>query len=197
MRRQAVDPTCGFRFGPCLTDGTVGLVAIWKYLSSFFKTDWTLSDYPVAVRHFDVGNFPSSSRFKPIIWTATIFGWRLAGNGDTRDEALVQLRMHFDNYKKGSALPRPGTEKHLEFAVFDRIEKCKHLLPDFCAKILGLNSDAVFLSDESSLWDFHLDDSNETMTKKIQAQYLIDVTDLEEKGNIVSILERIEQQKKR
>lgn len=175
----------------------VGLIAVWKYLTSYLKSDWTLGDYPISIRHFDVTKIPPSPRAQPIVCAATIFGWWLSGGGDTRDEALAQLKDHFEKYKKEGPLPRPGTRKPLEFAASNRIGKHQHLVPGFCMTIFGLPSaDGVFISDKSTIWDFHSDETNEAMIRKIQEHYHVDVTDLADEGNIASILERIEQSKK-
>jgi hypothetical protein len=46
------------------------------------------------------------------------------------------------------------------------------------------------ITDESSLWHFHIDDSDDPYVGRIRAVYGIDVTDIES-GNIAEILDRI------
>lgn len=48
-----------------------------------------------------------------------------------------------------------------------------------------------FISDESSLWDFHTEETNEHLFEKILEIYEVDVSDIEN-GNLVEIFKRIE-----
>jgi hypothetical protein len=62
------------------------------------------------------------------------------------------------------------------------------LADDFIRRVL--NKDAVWISDESSLWDFHRQDTNAALVAKIREVYGVDVSDIES-GNLADILDRI------
>ena len=76
----------------------------------------------------------------------------------------------------------------IEFAPQDRVDAHPALLDDFIHRILEL--EGAFISDESSLWDFHTDMNNDDLLARIKWVYGIDVSDIES-GNIAEILERI------
>ncbi len=50
--------------------------------------------------------------------------------------------------------------------------------------------DWAFISDESSLWDFHGELSNAELQERINDVYGVDVSDIES-GNVADILKRI------
>jgi hypothetical protein len=50
--------------------------------------------------------------------------------------------------------------------------------------------DWAWISDESSLWDFHEDETNESLTDKIRHIYGVDVSDISS-GNLANIFDRI------
>jgi hypothetical protein len=78
--------------------------------------------------------------------------------------------------------------KRLEFAPRKRIASHPELVEDFTRRILNL--DWAFISDESSLWDFHTDKTNETMITRIDEVYGVDVSDIKS-AKILEILARI------
>ena len=55
-------------------------------------------------------------------------------------------------------------------------------------RVLGL--DSVWISDESSLWDFHTDETNENLANRIKDMYGADVSDISS-GNLADIFDRI------
>ena len=75
-----------------------------------------------------------------------------------------------------------------DFAARKRIDQHPDLEKDFIHRILELPW--AFISDESSLWDFHHDLTNEAFVEKIRGVYGIDVSDIRQ-GNIADILVRI------
>lgn len=79
--------------------------------------------------------------------------------------------------------------KQLTFAATAHVEQHPALLDDFIINVLD-QPDGAFVSDESTLWDFHSERSNEEMFARIQARYGVDASDLQS-GNIARILERI------
>ena len=62
------------------------------------------------------------------------------------------------------------------------------LAEDFVRRVLGL--DWAWISDESSLWDFHTSETNELLCTKIMQVYGVDVSDIES-GKLSEILDRI------
>jgi hypothetical protein len=75
-----------------------------------------------------------------------------------------------------------------EFAARHRIDQHPEIEKDFIRRIPELPW--AFISDESSLWDFHHDLTNEAFVEKIRAVYGIDVSDIP-KCSIADILDRI------
>jgi hypothetical protein len=169
------------------------LLAIWKWSLSFRKRDWELSDYPVAFRHQEVVPTLATSRFKQHRYIAYIVNWHLTGGGDTPQGALDALRESFETVKRnrsveGKPLKRPGTRVPLEFASQQRIVANHDLSEDFIRRILDL--DWAWISDESSLWEFHSDETNEPLFAKIKQAYGVDVSDIEF-ARLSEILDRI------
>jgi hypothetical protein len=172
------------------------LLAGWKYLLSFRKSDWELDDYPVVVRkQEDGGAAPFAALNDPVQFTmpayvARVVNWTaLDGFGGTRAEALAHLRKRFANAcAKRSSKPRPGTDVPLEFAPQGRIAARQALADEFARDVLGVED--AWLSDESCLWHFALGGSLEEYYAKIMLLYGVDVRDVPN-GNIAAILDRI------
>lgn len=119
--------------------------------------------------------------------------------GETPTQAMADLVDQFRRIKKGGRLsdgkgmPRPGTKVPVEFASSDRVSAEPELRDDFIQRIL--DSEWAFVSDESTLWDFHTETSNDALNAKIKATYGVDVSDLES-GNLADILDRITAKRK-
>jgi hypothetical protein len=75
-----------------------------------------------------------------------------------------------------------------DFAERKRIEQHPDLEKDFIHRILELPW--AVISDESSLWDFHTDLTNDNLVRKINAIYRVDVSGIP-KGYIADILDLI------
>jgi hypothetical protein len=165
-----------------------------KYLKSFLKTDWTIKDYPLRFRHFKTaGQHDDNSRLKPFPWSAQIINWwQMHGTGETKEAAFADLKARFQIAKeqKGS-LPRPGTGLPIEFASTDQISLHWNIAEDFFNRVLDKNYHDCWISDESSLWDFHHHESNDHLNKKVWECYRVDISDIED-GNLVKIFQRIE-----
>jgi hypothetical protein len=73
------------------------------------------------------------------------------------------------------------------------IEQYEPLANEFFEKILAMNYNECLVTDESSLWDFHSEETNEEYHRKIMEVYGTDVSDIES-GNLVRIFERIRAQ---
>lgn len=165
---------------------TNSLRMAWKRGLSYRKKMWEFGDYPISVR--EQKDVPESSRY----W-ARILGWNVDATSATQAAALHDLEKRFEDLRarltaEGKPLPRPGTNVPIQFASQDRILANDFLANDFIERILNL--DWAFLTDKSSLWDFHTESSNEEYFAKIKDAYFVDVSDIES-GNIADILERI------
>ena len=169
--------------------------ARWKWLLSLRKKDWTLTDYPVRVRR----QVPEEKspfqppRFSLLAWRASVLGLWMTGMGETKEEALSELEKHFEAWKskrleRSEPMIRPGTEAPAEFASSERVDAHAELAQDFIERVL--EHEWAFISDESSLWDFHTERSNDALVTKIREVYGVDVADVES-GRIAPILERI------
>ena len=135
----------------------------------------------------------ASPRFKLIPWVAQVDGWwQMSGSGQTKAEAHADLVSRFaEHCSSGQKLPRPGSRVAIEIASSDRVHELEHVARDFMPRVLGHDFDQCIVSDESSLWDFHEEDSNAAFHNKIALLYGIDVSDIEN-GNLVAIFERID-----
>ena len=112
------------------------------------------------------------------------------GDGETEIEALEKLRENFESHKRtGKKLPRPGTRVPIEFAARDRLARHAKLQEDFVRRVLDIQW--AWISDESSLWDFHKDETNAQLVEKILTIYRVDVSDISS-GNLADIFDRIE-----
>jgi len=115
------------------------------------------------------------------------------GSGDTKQEALDELGKRFaaeavERTNAGKPLPRPGTHVPIEFASRQRVDAHPELAEDFTRRVLNL--DWAWISDESSLWDFHSSEDNKALIAKINEVYGVDVSDIES-ARLSEILERI------
>lgn len=171
------------------------LFTFWKLLLSFRKQNWEFGDYPVVVRSQDTPQDLgyASPRFSPCRYVARILKWSLAGGGDTPDAAVRELAANFkataeDRRRKGIRLPRPGTAVPIQFAPQEHVTAHPDLVDDFIRRVLG--RDWAWISDESSLWDFHSRETNADLQAKVREVYGVDVSDIES-GNLAQILDRI------
>jgi hypothetical protein len=165
--------------------------AAWMRFASMFKHEWTIDDYPIRVRFQKPIDRTTPSREKLIPWIADVVYWpAMSGHGNTRQEALEDVRKSFDRFlATKQRLPRPGTKVLIEFAASHRVDQHSKLAKDFAKRVFEL--DWVFISNESSLWDFHGDLTNETLIRKIRSVYGVDVSDITS-GSIADILDRIQ-----
>jgi hypothetical protein len=168
--------------------------ARWKWFLSLLKRDWKLSDYPISVREHSVEASHVGARLKQHRYTAQIMNWWvICGGGNTKLEALQELQKSFAAVKaektnQGRKLPRPGTHVEIEFASRGKVDAHPELAEDFIRRVLDL--DWAFVSDESSLWDFHSSDDNQDLITKIKQVYGVDVSDIES-AKLWQILDRI------
>jgi hypothetical protein len=169
------------------------MLASWKWLLSFRKSEWRLEDYPIRVTRQEPDAAFSAPRFSQHLYRAYIVNATITGSGDTSVEAIAGLRRNFESVtqrRKEEALPaiRPGANWPVEFASQEKISADERLSEDFIQKVLGL--EWAWISDESSLWDFHTEQTNDRLVAKILEVYGVDVSDIES-ARLWEILERI------
>jgi hypothetical protein len=80
--------------------------------------------------------------------------------------------------------------RQIELASTLEVDKFESIASDFFPRILDMDRNDCLITDESSLWDFHTELSNEPFCSKILEAYGIDVSDVE-KGNLAKIFHRI------
>lgn len=137
--------------------------------------------------------YEGNPRFTVHSYHASIIKWNIGGSGETKEEALGDLARWFATRKakleeEGEPLPRPGSKVPLKFASQERVNSHPELLQDFIDRVLGL--EWAWVSDESSLWHFHTDETNELLVAKIRSVYSVNVDDIES-AKIWEILDRI------
>jgi hypothetical protein len=177
------------------------LRASWKWALSFRSHDWGLQDYPISVRRQEVdpdSEYDDNPRFKQHSYVSSIINWNVNGFGNLKGEAMTDLLANFAARKaylaeKGRPLPRPGTNVPIEFASQDSVNAHPDLTQDFIERVLGF--EWAFVSDESSLWDFHTEKTNELLVAKIRSVYGVSVDDIES-AKIWEILDRIAETQK-
>ncbi len=165
----------------------------WKYCLSFFEKDWNLNDYPILVTEQDPDPAYSAPRFRQDRFKANILNWPMTGQGNSRESALRELNQHFGLAKqerevKGEPLPRPGSLMPIEFARTERVHSHPELADDFIRRVLGF--EWAWISDDSSLWDFHTEQTNAALHTKVKEIYGVDISDMES-ANLADILEMI------
>jgi hypothetical protein len=170
------------------------LLAVWKFLLSFRRTDWKLEDYPVDTVRQDVPSnnetLPEWRKIPP--FRAKIINWsEVSATGSTPADAVRRLEEKFESIRiERASMPRPG--KHVpadvKFADRGRIAAHEDLAQEFIREVLGL--EWAFVSDESSLWDFTSEDSLDLYYSRISARYGVDVC-AADNGNLPEILELI------
>jgi hypothetical protein len=169
------------------------MIALWKKLISFRKQDWTLDDYPVRIREQANPEEAAVGGKRIPRYAIDIVNWWLSGTGETVDEARADLAERFRKAKEekilmGESLPRPGSRVPIKFAEDQRVQSHQELSQDFVHRILQL--EWAWISDESSLWDFHTDESNDVLLAKIKDVYGVDVSDIES-AKLADIFERL------
>lgn len=115
----------------------------------------------------------------------------MLGGGDTRQEAIEDLRKCFEQFKASKKdFPRPGTRVPIQFAANIRVNLHANLAKDFAKRVLGV--EWAWISDESSLSDFSKEGTNDRLVQRIRTVYGVDVSDIPS-GNLADIFDRIAQ----
>jgi hypothetical protein len=169
------------------------MLASWKWLLSFRKPEWSVEDYPIRVARQEPDATFSAPRFSQHLYRAYIVNGAITGSGNTPTEAIVGLTQNFESVRqrrKEEALPaiRPGANWPIEFASQEKVSADESLSEDFIQRVLGLNW--AWISDESSLWDFHTEQTNDHLVAKIREVYGVDISDIKS-ARLWEILERI------
>lgn len=148
-----------------------------KYILSFLKKDWPLSDYPI--KYYANKNAGEAK----VRIGAKILNWAGPGGfGSSKRNAYNDLLYRFNlqkNYYK--VLPRPGTIRPLQFESQDKIKEYEHIAVDFLKEIFNLNYNEGFYSDGSSLDLFappNSKDFKKHIIRKVKRVYDIDITDV-------------------
>jgi len=116
--------------------------------------------------------------------------WQIAGFGETRDKALENLQTSLDSVRETRPLPRPGTGLPIEFASTDGIDRYWGVVSRIIEEVLGFESDGIFVSDESSLYDFESVGDVVKFQAQIKQIYGVDVSTIDS-GNLVEIAQKI------
>jgi hypothetical protein len=174
-----------------------GILSAWKWLLSFRKPEWIVDDYPIRVTRQEPDATFSAPRSSQHHYRAHIVNAAITGSGNTPIEAMAGLRQNFESVtqrRKEEALPaiRPGTNWPIEFASQEKVSADESLSEDLIQKVLGL--DWAWISDESSLWDFHTEQTNDLLIAKILEVYSVDVSDIKS-ARLGEIFERIKHPK--
>jgi len=173
------------------------MLAAWKWLLSFRKQEWLLNDYPIRVTAQEPDPTYSAPRFSQHLHRAYMVNGAITGSGNTPEQAKTDLAQNFENVsqrrkQEGKPAIRPGTNWPVEFASQEKVSSNEALSEEFIQRVLGL--EWAWISDESSLWDFHTDQTNEQLYAKIREVYGVDVSDIES-AKLWAIFERIESSK--
>ncbi|HXD77035.1 MAG TPA: hypothetical protein VN616_04465 [Puia sp.] len=166
------------------------ILCLYKRLLSYRKTDWTAKDYPIRYKRSNVPDSNEGARE----WTAQVIKWWIMfGSGGTKIAALDDLHATIERYRQANqVLPRPGVDAPIQFASTDQINQLQEIAVDFFPSILGYDFHGIFVSDESSVFDFGLDEQE--LLALVNGKYGLQMTSLGD-GNIVSILKRIKTEK--
>lgn len=160
------------------------LIAFWKYLLSFRKTDWTLHDYPIRIK-----KHPQTDLDSPIYSVQITNWWFAIGTGDTEEEALLELQYWIDNFKNTEGyLPRPGSAMPIKLGSTQGLELHTETAEQFFDQVFDFAP--LFISDESSLYDFDSIDEVTNLDKKIEEIFGVNVSDIKDR-NLIKIFERI------
>jgi hypothetical protein len=166
--------------------------AVLKFVASFGKRTWSLEDYPIVLKHRerspDLG-----ARFIHYPWSVHIINWwHMRGDGATLELAIEALRKKLCG-QNPQDLPRPGTGRPLKisYASQEEITKLEHVADRFFPVILEMAYEDCIITDESSLWDFHGEETNDEYHRRVLEHYAVEISDIQS-GNLVEIFKRID-----
>ncbi len=164
------------------------LIATYKKILSYFKSNWTLKDYPLVFeRQVDEKDTVLNTILDP--WVVMIISWyEMVGTGKTKEEAYLALKKRFDIYSQSYRLPRPGTFPKTKSPHPAAVEMLEDNISDFFEKILDMDYHNCVITDKTTLKDLKKDDKQ--TIDKICLEYKIDIREIRD-GNIIRILSQI------
>jgi len=166
----------------------VQIKALIKFILSFFKNNWEINDYPIRLRLQK--NAPDNSKY----FYQIINWWTVTGLGATKEEAFNNLITAFnDQVMNKGYKPRPGKEQKIKFVSTSIIDENYELVEHFLKTIIGFKEDSpVFISDESSLWDFTFKNDINKYYDKIKNVYKIDLKEknIDKIADIILIIKK-------
>jgi hypothetical protein len=168
------------------------------WVKSFFKLRWRFDDHPLD--YIDQGECNRSlpERLQHKRWRADLVNWyEMSGTGETKEAAFEDSKQKFAARETSEEkMCRPGTGPGSSFPetpkiVFpenQRIDNYPELRDGFISRVLEL--EWAWVTDESSLWDFHENETNDEYYSRIFEIYGVDVSDIEG-AKLTLILEKI------
>src|SRR5688572_2728734 len=168
------------------------LRAFLSYILSFRRHEnhWRFEDYPVRIRN---QRHHGTDASVPPFCAQIINWWTVSGFGDTPVAAKDDLRQKFNVYKQSNdTIPRPGCLVPIQFADSSVVESNPDIYSKFIVDVLGFSpDDPVFVSDQSSLFDFGSVSSDVHLFDRTREVFGVDVSDITD-GNLASIFKRIQ-----
>jgi len=156
-----------------------GLRATLSYLLSFVRRSghWQFSDYPVRIK---CQNSDDAETEYPPYCAQIINWWTLTGLGESPRAARDNLRENFEKYKQNNdTIPRPGSRAPIQFAESSVVESDPEIYRRFIVDVLGFGpEDPVFISDESSLFDFDGVNEGIDLIEQTRVVFGVDVSDI-------------------
>ena len=166
---------------------------IVKRILSYSDNNLELDSYPIEFRKQNMVEELSKTNLIMFPWNARIINWYwMSGSGNTKTEAYLKLKESFEKYKiENKILPRPGKKVEIKFASVLDVNNYEQEAIQFFDQVFDMDYAGIFISDESSLYDFCWTNESLSIAKeKINNIYRINI-DETEGLKIVNILKRI------
>ena len=160
------------------------------WAASFLKRQWDFKDYPLDYVNQGERDPKLPERLQHKRWRADLINWpAVSGLGESKEEALADAKEKFAAHEaSGEKMWRPGTGPEIAFASREKVDRYPALRDDFIHNVLGF--EWAWVSDESSLWDFHEKADNGDLYLKIGEVYGVDVSHVEG-ANLAAIFAEI------
>jgi hypothetical protein len=167
-----------------------------KLILSYRKLKWGFSDYPVRT-----WKNPNAGE-KKVAFGAGIMNWSLmVGHSETPEKAVQALKEKFLLYQKNNpVIPRPGTHVPIKYASTEQISKYRDIAVDFFQKVLNLDYNRGFYSDDATLWPFEGPDEKQAevarkgIIMRTKVIFNVDISDIYDQP-LYKIFERIKNAK--
>jgi hypothetical protein len=156
------------------------------------KSKWDFNDYPIRT-----WKNPNAGE-KKVAFGAGIMNWSLmVGHGETPEKAVQALKERFRLYRNNNPLiPRPGSYVPIKYASTEKINKYRDIAAEFFQKVLNLDYNQGFYSDDATLWPFEGPDEQrakvvkEGIIMRTKAIFGVDISDIYDQP-LYKIFERI------